>query len=48
MDLFEAAKFYGDFSQVWDDCRAELSENVDATNIPEEKILSCPAYLTKA
>ena len=48
MNLFEAAKFYGDFSQVWEDCRAELSENVDAINVPEEKILSCPAALDEA
>lgn len=48
MDLFEAAKFYGDFSQVWEDCRAELSENVDDTNIAEEKILSCPRELFEA
>lgn len=48
MDLFEAAKFYGDFSQVWEDYRAELSENVDGMNIPEEKILSCPPELTEA
>lgn len=48
MNLFEAAKFYGDFSQVWEDCRAELSENVEATNIPEEKILSCPPEPTEA
>lgn len=48
MNLFEAAKFYGDFSQVWEDCRAELSEKVDAINVPEEKILSCPPELTEA
>ncbi len=48
MDLFEAAKFYGDFSQVWEDCRTELSENVDAINIPGEKFLSCPSEPTEA
>lgn len=48
MDLFEAAKFYGDFSQVWEDCRTELSENVDAINIPEEKILTCPREFDEA
>ena len=48
MNLFEAAKFYGDFSQVWEDCRAELSENFDDNNIAEEKFLSCPAKLTEA
>ena len=48
MDLFEATKFYGDFSQVWEDCRAELSENVEAMSMPEEKILSCPPELFEA
>lgn len=48
MDLFEAAKFYGDFSQVWEDCRAELSENVEAMSVSEEKILSCPPEFDEA
>lgn len=47
MDLFEAAKFYGDFSQVWTEYRAELSENPGDTNT-EEKILTCPGLSTEA
>lgn len=48
MDLFEAAKFYGDFSQVWEDYRAELCENVDAMSMPEEKILTCLSEFDEA
>jgi len=43
MNLFEAANFYGDFSMVMENYRAELSENFDDTNIPDEKFVSCPS-----
>lgn len=35
MTEFEAAFFYGDFSQLHSLIREMLSENVDSTSIPE-------------
>lgn len=43
MNLFEASKFYGDYSLLKEIVEREFPEMFEDTNPAEEKILTCPA-----
>jgi hypothetical protein len=45
MNLFEASKFYGDYSLALELIREELSEDFDDGDISDEKILTCDESL---